>query len=427
MTNKYEDQSLIGTIIKGRYCVLEKLGKGGQGKLYLVRDIELGILWAMKEMPSNRKKEARFLRILSHPSLPKMIDYAERGDKCYLIMEYIKGNSLGELQREHHKLSVEKIIEYAIETAEVLHYLHNIKPPVYYADLKPDNLLISESGKLYLVDFGSAVFGYRANHRQTTGTVGFAAPEQYKGITDEKSDIYTFGRTFQSLLGKRRFLYYLKEPNISWIFWKCTKQNPKKRYSSIGQVKKQLEKSRLKKKKSISKDMWGVTALILLLLISNIWMVSISRNSMENRGFYHALTEVTDLYGQMAFVNGSAVTRNKICTQAERKLKTLLKTYKKNEEQRKLLQLLAINGEWLENEKADFYYRQLLLYEDSWRESYVSYGIYLWKQEKKRQSLSLWEEYQNKERNGALEGEAGPNYRIWEECIHEYTKEMEKS
>lgn len=425
MTNQYEDQNLIGTIIKGRYCVLEKIGKGGQGQLYLVRDIELGILWAMKEMSDDRKKEARLLRILSHPALPKMVDYAERGGKCYLIMEYIKGQSLGDIQRENKKIPVEKIIEYAMEVSDVLHYLHNLKPPVYYADLKPDNLMLSENGKLYLVDFGSAVFGYSTTHRRITGTPGFAAPEQHKGITDEKSDIYTFGRTFQILLGKRRFLYYLKEPGISWIFQKCTRQNPKKRYSSIRQARKQLEACHFQKKKSMSKDLWALTALILLLLISNIWMVSISRNSMENKSFYHALTEVTDLYGKTEFINGSALTRNKICTQAEQKLKTLLKTYKKSEEQRKLLQLLAINGEWLEEEKTDFYYRQLLLYEDSWREAYVSYGLYLWKQGKKHQSFSMWEEYQKKEQRGVLEGEPGPNQKIWEECMNEYTKEME--
>ena len=91
--------NLSGTVLKGRYCILEPVGKGGGGKVYLARDLELGVLWAVKEIPASGKSEARMLLKLSHPSLPKMIDYIEDNRKCYLVMEYVKGKSLGECLR----------------------------------------------------------------------------------------------------------------------------------------------------------------------------------------------------------------------------------------------------------------------------------------------------------------------------------------
>lgn len=91
--------NLSGTVLKGRYCILEPVGKGGGGKVYLARDLELGVLWAVKEIPVSGKSEARMLLKLSHPSLPKMIDYIEDNRKCYLVMEYVRGKSLGEYLR----------------------------------------------------------------------------------------------------------------------------------------------------------------------------------------------------------------------------------------------------------------------------------------------------------------------------------------
>ena len=67
--------NLSGTVLKGRYCILDPVGKGGGGKVYLARDLELGVLWAVKEIPVSDKSEARMFLKLSHPSLPKMIDY----------------------------------------------------------------------------------------------------------------------------------------------------------------------------------------------------------------------------------------------------------------------------------------------------------------------------------------------------------------
>jgi len=98
--------NLSGTVLKGRYCILDPVGKGGGGKVYLARDLELGVLWAVKEIPVSDKSEARMLLKLSHPSLPKMIDYIEDNRKCYLVMEYVRGKSLGEYLRGGKHFSI---------------------------------------------------------------------------------------------------------------------------------------------------------------------------------------------------------------------------------------------------------------------------------------------------------------------------------
>ena len=78
--------------------------------MYLARDMELGTFWAIKQLPLSMKKEAELLRRLNHSSLPRMTDYTEQDDKCYLVMEYIKGKSLNEYLKTNNLLSFEEIL-----------------------------------------------------------------------------------------------------------------------------------------------------------------------------------------------------------------------------------------------------------------------------------------------------------------------------
>ena len=199
--------NLTGMILKMRYCILEQVGAGGEGHLYLARDMELGNYWAVKELPLEKKREARLLRLLEHPSIPRMVDYVENGDHCYLIMEYIRGKSLGQMLKEGHVFAVDELLSYGDTVLAVLEYLHGQKPPVYYGDLKPDNLMLSDSGKLYLVDFGSAVFGFGENQRICMGTEGFAAPEQYEGKVNSSSDLYALGKHYRRWQEKTGYLF----------------------------------------------------------------------------------------------------------------------------------------------------------------------------------------------------------------------------
>lgn len=206
---------LIGTVLKDRYCVMERIGQGGGGSLYLARDMELGVFRAVKETSIIRKQEAKLMRFLEHPAIPKIVDYVEEEEFCYLIMEYIRGQSLGEILKNKGDFSIEETLRLGNEIAKVLEYLHSRKPAVCYGDLKPDNLMLSENGHLYLVDLGSAMLNYRKKRRICEGTKGYAAPEQYQGRVSPASDIFALGKTLQILSGRRGLMFFLYPGNFS--------------------------------------------------------------------------------------------------------------------------------------------------------------------------------------------------------------------
>ena len=126
------------------------------------------------------------------------------------------------------------------------------KPPVYYGDLKPDNLMLGENGRLYLIDLGGAVNGYKYQHKVCTGTNGFAAPEQYEGRINAATDIYTLGKTLSALCPKPDFLLvYTKYVHCSVLFFDVVRKKPEMRFQNMETVQKKL--SRIQKRQSQSK------------------------------------------------------------------------------------------------------------------------------------------------------------------------------
>ena len=232
---------LIGNVLKERYCIVEQIGHGGGGSLYLAKDMELGICRAVKEIPIAKKKEARLMQHLEYPAIPKIIDYVETGEYCYLIMEYIKGQSLGELLRSGKRFSLREILALGKEIARVLEYLHSRKPSVCYGVLKPDNLMFSETGHLYLIDLGSAMFDHGKRKQICEGTKGYAAPEQYQGYLRPGSDIYALGKTLEKLCRKKKWQWILY-PDFFWFLFRCTRKQEKYRYSDMSVVQKKIQK-----------------------------------------------------------------------------------------------------------------------------------------------------------------------------------------
>ncbi|MFC2029126.1 serine/threonine-protein kinase [Chloroflexota bacterium] len=218
----------------GTYRVLSPLGKGGMGAVYLVAQTKAFDRPAVvKEVidyfdptdPEARKKasrrfeaEARTLGDLRHPGIPDLYAYFTEGGHNFLVMEYIEGPDLrGALTREDEstgelslgsRLAPDDVIHYTIQVCEVLEYLGSRNPPVVHNDIKPGNIIVDEhSGRAVLVDFGTAKTRYLATAGQPEegrdsvyGTVGYAAPELYKGHSEPRSDVYSLAATAYHLL-----------------------------------------------------------------------------------------------------------------------------------------------------------------------------------------------------------------------------------
>lgn len=208
----------------------------------MARDLELGILRAVKQLPLSDRKEAELMKNLNHPGIPRMVDFVETGQFCYLVMEYIRGWSLRKCLSDRLPFTKKQILKMGIEAAEILEYLHHLSPPVCYGDLKPDNLILSETGRLYLVDYGSARRIYADQKREVLGTPGYAAPEQFEGHLRPSSDVFSLGRTLKELWEKG----YGRPLLLSLLFHhflnRCCQTIPDSRYPDITSAKTELEK-----------------------------------------------------------------------------------------------------------------------------------------------------------------------------------------
>lgn len=329
--------------MKGRYCILEQIRAGGEGTLYLARDLELGCLWAVKEIPVSHKKEAKLLRLLEHPYMPRMIDYIEKEDYCYLVMEFIQGKSLEEWIKEGRRFSEEELLSFGIMIAQVLGYLHSRKPPVYYGDLKPGNLMLTENGKLYLVDFGSAVQSYSRQQKECWGTMGYASPEQMKGQICEKSDIFTMGKTLQALLTANLAKYIMYDPLFLWFLFRCCRKKEIYRYKNMQEVEKILK--RIQKKKGKGRYAMAVAGITVLGLVAFGILLTGESKIPE---FRERLTQVTDVYYQMEFQNETRNKRTEAVKKVRDQLQEMLTLYTKKDEQEHVLQMLRANEELLE-------------------------------------------------------------------------------
>lgn len=207
-----------GTRLQGRYEIVRVLGFGGVSTVYLAIDRRFTVTerrCAVKEMidaiadPTlrelslqNFEREANVLASLNHVAVPKIFDYFQQHGRLYLVEELIDGEDLAYIQaRTDGPLPVEKVVDWALQILDVLEYLHNHKPdPIVFRDLKPSNVMLNTAGRIILIDFGIAK-SFTGHVKGTMiGTDGYAAPEQYRGIADPRTDIYGLGATLHHLL-----------------------------------------------------------------------------------------------------------------------------------------------------------------------------------------------------------------------------------
>ena len=207
----------IGSLLDGKYKILNKIGQGGMSVVYLAMNEKANKQWAIKEMRKEKNKnyeimkqslitETNLLKELKHPYLPSIADIIENDDTIIIVMDYVEGRPLSDILSEEGVIEEDKVADYAIQLCDVLDYLHSQNPPIIYRDLKPANIMLRPDGKITLIDFGTArKYNYDSVSDTTClGTIGYAAPEQFTGETlrqtDARTDIYNLGATMYHLL-----------------------------------------------------------------------------------------------------------------------------------------------------------------------------------------------------------------------------------
>ena len=203
-----------GAVLQNRYEILQPIGKGGMGAVYLAKDQRLGSMVALKEtlfqdeaLRRAFEREARLLAGLSHSALPRVMDHFTEDEGQFLVMEYIAGDDLEALFRaQNGPFEVSEVLGWADQLLDALEYLHAQQPAVVHRDIKPQNLKLAARNRIVLLDFGLAK-GQAADMTQTSGksifgyTAAYAPLEQIRGSgTDPRSDIYSLGATLYHLL-----------------------------------------------------------------------------------------------------------------------------------------------------------------------------------------------------------------------------------
>ena len=206
---------MINHIIDNRYTIVERIGGGGMADVYKAHDKLLDRFVAIKilksdfidneDLKNSFRQEALASAKLSHPNIVNTYDVGEEDTIYYIVMEYIKGETLKDKIEREAPFSPTEAIKISLEIADGLEnaHLHGI----VHCDVKPHNILISESGKIKVTDFGiaRAVTSTTIDHKNTIlGSVHYFSPEQAKGATiDVQSDVYSLGIVLYEMLTNR--------------------------------------------------------------------------------------------------------------------------------------------------------------------------------------------------------------------------------
>lgn len=252
----------IGKTIDAKYEVLKLIGRGGFYTTYLVKDVRVNKVWAMKVCDKKNRHyipamketiltEPYMMQKLNHPAIPKVVDIIEDEDSIFIVRDYIEGETLETIVRMYGAQPADKVIEWGKQMCSALSYLHLQNPPLIYRDMKPANVILKPDGTIKFIDFG-IMRAYKPNQSSDTcclGTKGYAAPEQFGGSqTDARTDIFGLGMTMFRLvtgINPTEPPYEIKpiclvNPNLSkgleYIISKCTQPNPAERYQSCDEL-----------------------------------------------------------------------------------------------------------------------------------------------------------------------------------------------
>lgn len=217
MSTSQQTDPLIGRLVDGRYRVRARIARGGMATVYVATDLRLERRVALKVMHGHLSddtvfqsrfiQEARAAARLADPNVVNVFDQGQDGDMAYLVMEYLPGITLRELLREQRRLTVPQAISILDAVLSGLAAAH--KAGIVHRDVKPENVLLAEDGRIKIGDFGlaRATTANTASGAQLLGTIAYLAPELVtRGTADARSDIYAIGiMLYEMLTGEQPY------------------------------------------------------------------------------------------------------------------------------------------------------------------------------------------------------------------------------
>lgn len=205
-----------GDILDGKYQIFEKIGKGGISTIFKAWHLNLQKYVVIKKIADtfyddlDSRIEVDILKKLHHTNLPQVYDFLQVNGQIYTVMDFISGNDLKHYIESGYSFAEEQLIFWLRQILEVLVYLHEQTPPVIHCDIKPANIMITESGDVCLIDFNISLDGV---YTDLLGiSYQYAAPEQYEMVMsmnkrgreiiqlDERLDLYSLGAVYYRLL-----------------------------------------------------------------------------------------------------------------------------------------------------------------------------------------------------------------------------------
>ncbi len=263
-----------GTIFHDRYQIQRAIRSGGMGEVYRALDRETNMLVAIKRMlapalvegadsgalyqAQRFEEECKLLQNLSIPGVPAFVESFVDSDRKVIVMEFIEGvdlekQILDQMALANADLPVLQAVEYTIQVAKILEYLHAHRPrPIVHRDVKPANIIVRYSdNRIYLVDFGLAREVGGGSSNTAVGTVGYAPLEQYQGRPTTRTDQYSLGVTLHFMLSGRQPVPLNIEPldsikpnlphELCWVVRKATQPEQEDRFDSMLEFRRKLE------------------------------------------------------------------------------------------------------------------------------------------------------------------------------------------
>ena len=277
-----------GQILQDTYQIVDEIGEGGAGVIYLAIHLRLQKYVVVKKIKEgvvgrmDTRKEVDMLKSLHHKFLPQVYDFFQEGSDVYTVLDYIEGNDLAFYIHNGYRVPEELIIKWLLELTEVLEYLHTMNPPIIHSDIKPSNIIITPNMDVCLIDFNISMSD--GTSTVTGVTPAYSSPEQiaqsmgYPVPIDSRTDIYSLGASFYHVMTFTKPHLTKNEPldySSMYEFYRTSlidvikiamNQRPDNRFQTVKEMHKAIEKTtkeyRLKKIRNILLASLGVLIIL---------------------------------------------------------------------------------------------------------------------------------------------------------------------